>query len=547
MSRRVLLVGATGVFGSRLAAMLARVPDLHLILAARRPEPLQALQDRLRTVGADVEIVVLDRRYANLDSLRPWLVVDAAGPFQGADYSLALAAVRAGAHYVDLADARDFVAGFPDALHAAAVEAGVLAVTAASSTPALSHAALDRITEGWLEIDDVRVAISPGARAPRGRAVVESILSYVGRPVRLFDGGRWTSAPGWSRLRRLPMPGLGRRWCSLCETPDLDLLPQRFAIRRSALFLAGLELAPMHLGLAALGLLVRWRLLPSLRPLVGPLRAVAGLLAPLGSDRGGMIVEARGRDAAGQPAHARWSLWAEANAGPNVPPAPAAALITAEANEAETRRGAYTAAGLLDLDAILAPLAGLPIQTRRDEGWPASPVLFRRLLGSRLDRLPTSVRAVHDRADRAVFTGRAQARSGRSAVARLLRIVLGLPPSGRSDVEVEITPDARGERWRRRFGAARFASSLADAGDLGTFQERFGPVRFTFTLDPTPKGVAWRQTGWSVFGLPMPDRLAPRVRAHAEEAGGRYRFRVVVWHPWVGLLFAYRGVLDSRR
>jgi N-acetyl-gamma-glutamylphosphate reductase len=36
MSRRIVLVGASGVFGARLAAMIARWPDVVLVLAARR-------------------------------------------------------------------------------------------------------------------------------------------------------------------------------------------------------------------------------------------------------------------------------------------------------------------------------------------------------------------------------------------------------------------------------------------------------------------------------------------------------------------------------
>jgi hypothetical protein len=38
--------------------------------------------------------------------------------------------------------------------------------------------------------------------------------------------------------------------------------------------------------------------------------------------------------------------------------------------------------------------------------------------------------------------------------------------------------------------------------------------------------------------------LGAQVRAAAEDAAGLYRFRVVVAHPWCGLLFAYRGVLS---
>ena len=47
-SRRVLLVGATGVFGSRLAGMLADAPEVQLVLAARRLAPLRELQARLQ-------------------------------------------------------------------------------------------------------------------------------------------------------------------------------------------------------------------------------------------------------------------------------------------------------------------------------------------------------------------------------------------------------------------------------------------------------------------------------------------------------------------
>jgi len=526
--------------------MLAAWPEIELVLAARGLEALNVLSASLLAQGsrAQLKSQVFDRtRPDALAGLRPWLVVDAAGPFQNSGYDLALAAVRCGAHYVDLADGRAFVAGFKNALAGAAAEAGVLAVTGASSTPALSHAALELLVEGWRAIDAVTVAISPGARAPRGVAVVQAILSYVGQPVRVFRNGAWGYAAGWSGLRSFDMPGLGRRLTSICETPDLDLLPQRFPIQRSALFRAGLEPAPLHLSLSFLSLSVRSGLIASLQPFAGLLRLIASAFVVFGSDRGGMIVEASGEDAQGRPIHARWSLWADAGAGPNTPPAPAAALVRALVDDRETRRGALVCAGLLTRGDIMRELAAFPIHTRLDECHVNDPALFRRLLGRRFDALPPAVRTVHGAGEPTVFTGRAIARAGRSLPARITRLLLGLPRSGRHAVKVTLMPDRGGETWTRQFGVFRFASRLADTSQMTVFEEQFGPLRFAFDLRQTARGVVWTMVRWSVLGVPAPLWIAPRMHARAEDVDGRYRFCVAVAHPWVGLLFAYRGEL----
>ncbi|MES2602442.1 MAG: saccharopine dehydrogenase NADP-binding domain-containing protein [Pseudomonadota bacterium] len=368
--RRVLLIGATGAFESRLAAMLARLDGIELVLAARTIEPLNRIKDDLNAHGATARVttVAFDKTYPSaISSIAPWAVIDAAGPFQGSNYTIPLVAITCGAHYVDLSDARAYVAGFEDAFNALAQKYSVLAVTGASSTPALSHAVLGHLVAGWKRIDDVIVAISPGAKAPRGLSVIQAILSYVGQPMRVFNKGQWQQDFGWSGVRRLEIPGLGARWVSLCETPDLDQLPKNFPIHHSALFLAGLELAPMHLGLSVLSLLVRWKLMRSLLPFAKPLRVIAGLLAPFGSDRGGMLVQVSGRNEQDRPTISRWSLLAEKNAGPNVPAAAAAAMIRALHSGQETRTGAQACVGLLSCEAILDELVNLPISTHRDD------------------------------------------------------------------------------------------------------------------------------------------------------------------------------------
>ncbi|WP_424627028.1 DUF4166 domain-containing protein [Bradyrhizobium sp. SYSU BS000235] len=544
--RRVLLIGATGAFGSRLAALLATFTNIELVLAARGLTALTQLRNDLvnQYPAARITVQQFDRSRADsIASISPWLVIDTAGPFQDTDYGLAQTAIGCGAHYIDIADARRFVANFAEALDAQARTAGVLAVTGASSTPALSHAVLAPLVTGWRRLDDVIVAICPGAKAPRGLSVIQAILSYVGRPVRVFSNGHWISSPGWSGARRLAIPGLGRRWTSLCETPDLDMLPAHFPIQRTALFLAGVEPGLMHLGLTALSLPVRWGLISSLKRLARPLRFVAGLLDRFGSDRGGMLVQASGADHKGRNVVARWSLLARDNAGPSVPIAAAAAMVRGLLDNRITQTGAQACVGLLKPEAILCELQHLPVMTREDEAWPDHATLFRRLLGRHVDDLPQAVRSVHDQERAGTFAGTAIARTGRGWPARLLRWLVGLPKSGRYPVVVKMTADKTGESWARQFGESSFRSRLQSTSQIATFEEQFGPLRFTFDLARTERGVDWRFLGWSFLALPLPAWAAPKIRATATEANSRYRFNVAVQHPALGLLFAYRGTL----
>jgi hypothetical protein len=323
-SLSVLIIGASGVFGSRLVERAAREPGLRLILAGRTRANLEELA---RRVAPDASIRLIDRDgITDQDLSGADLVVDAAGPFQASHDRVIRAAMAARIPYVDLADGRDFVAAI--GVHdATAKAAGVSVITGASSVPALSHAVIDALTADWRGIETIRVGIFPGNRAPRGLAVVQAILSWAGKPMRGWRDGRWQDLPGWGETQRWTMPDGTRRWASLCDTPDQDLLVSHYAPRRTADFVAGLELGLLHLGLSAATWLVRLRLLASLRPLARPLRWMADWLVPLGSDRGYMDVTVTGEDAAGASLTARWTLRAAGNRGPFIPTLATLALI----------------------------------------------------------------------------------------------------------------------------------------------------------------------------------------------------------------------------
>ena len=354
----------------------------------------------------------------------------------------------------------------------------------------------------------------------------------MGHPTRLVG-----TAPGRDA-------GLGFRWASLCETPDLDLLPARFGVRGEALFFAGLELAVMHLGLTALCRLVRWRLVRSLVPLAGMLRAAARLVTPWGRDRGGMVVEAEGRDERGRPIRARWALWAEAGIGPHTPAAPAGRHRPQAA-----RRHGGRARARLRLRGPASP-RGDP---RRACG-PAHPHPDGRKPPGRSRAVPQAARpalrtncprasapsttggtapASRDRRScapagasrRAVFAASCACRAAGNAISKSASPLRGRTRSGRAASGRAVSPRASRRRAPRRVrGAVRAAAVSVPAGRLGARRR----------LD----------AGRLAPGEPSPSRaLAPQIRAGAGERGGRYRFRIVVAHAWTGLLFAYRGWL----
>lgn len=547
MRPRVVIVGATGVFGERLASRLSLWPDIELVLAARRLDGLEKLAAAFGpNARAGIEVAVLDRDAPEgLAGLRPMVVIDCAGPFQGSDYGLAQAALDAGAHYTDLADGREFVAGFAAALDAPARQAGRLAVTGASSTPALSHAVIERLTQNWGRIDRLLVGISPGARAPQGLAAVRAITSWTGRPVRVFLAGRWQERPGWGLLRRQAFPGLGRRWLSLAETPDLDLLPLRFKPGRDALFMGGMELGIMHLGLWLVGGAVRLGLTRSAAGLARPLQWAAGLVAWSGSDAGGMVVEAEGLDACGQPILARWSLCVRRGLGPHVPTLAAAAVVRGLVDGRLQAIGAEPCVGMLSEDEILREGQGLPIEISTDRSSPRSVSLFRRLMGPGFEVLSPPLQQAHAGLEPVVLRGSGLVKGG-AGLAALVRIVLGLPAPGRRlPCVVEIAPQDGRETWLRQMGPTVFRSRLRGlAGQPGQFEEQIGPLTFRLWLRPSGDGFRFMLTGWRLGAVWLPGWLGPKIRSRTFARDGLYRYVVVLAHPWLGILSAYAGRLS---
>ena len=375
MRRRILILGGTGVFGSRIAELLAQPSagqkrDLELLIAGRRLDRAAALAARLEHSGVPARAVACDRDRdlgAVLERERPTVFVDASGPFQAygdaggsADHGAAKRCIEAAIPYIDIADARTFVARI-ELLDAAAKAAGVPVLSGASSVPCLSGAVALELASDLERVDAVRTWIAPGnIGAPRGRALVAAILSGAGRPILWKRGGRWVRTYGWQDLRRVIDPDIGRRWLAACDVPDLDLIPRRWPEIGEATFHAGLELGLLHFVLWSASWLVRVRPATTLAAVAAPASHIAAALSRFGTDVGAMRVEIEG-SRGGEQIHRHWTVVARSGHGAWIPAAPAAALARQCCSAARPRAGARAAFGDIGTAEILRELRGLDV------------------------------------------------------------------------------------------------------------------------------------------------------------------------------------------
>lgn len=367
-SYRVLVIGGYGFFGSRLVERLARQPHLHITIAGRSLAQAQALAQHLQaTALATLDGHALDIAAPDLArilaALRPEAVVHTGGPFQQQDYRVARACIDAGAHYIDLADGRQFVAGI-GVLDGAARAAGVVVTSGASSVPALSSAAVDALARGMSSVHQLDIGISPGNRTERGLSTVQAILGYCGKPLPASDG---QPVFGWSGAYRHAYPApVGTRLLSPCDVPDLELLGPRYPGHPAVRFGAGLELPFLHHGMNAMALLVRWGLVRDWSRHARLLKRAADGFRHWGSNAGAMHVTVQGTDHAGATVRRTWQLVATHGDGPYVPTLAASALVRRLAGGTAMTSGARPCIGLLALEDFVQEAQGLRIVMQED-------------------------------------------------------------------------------------------------------------------------------------------------------------------------------------
>jgi hypothetical protein len=362
----VTVLGGYGIFGGRVAQALALDRDCRVRVAGR---DAMIGANYAQRIGAEFRVCdARDRASVRQAIEGSKVVAHAAGPFQGNDYRVAETCLEAGAHYLDLADARGFVAGI-GALDEQARERGLLVASGVSSTPAITSAIVRELAGDFAEIGEIRTALSPGNQNPRGASTIAAVLSYLGRKIRTWQDGAWTDRPGWGDALRCEFPPpVGRRRVHNCDVPDLELFPEAFGAR-TVRFAAGLELDVLNYLLTACSWPARvfgWDLMPHARFFLN----ASLMLIPFGTTHGALAVWVRGLGHDGRSIERRLAI-VTAFDGPATPSSAIILLARRLLADGPERTGAFPCVGLLTFKEIMAHLRPLGIWSvlGDERGW----------------------------------------------------------------------------------------------------------------------------------------------------------------------------------
>jgi short subunit dehydrogenase-like uncharacterized protein len=364
--RTVSVLGGYGIFGGRVAQAVALEGNCRVRVVGRRARIGSNFAHR---IGAEFR----ECRGRSVEAVRnsiegSFLVIHAAGPFQGCDYRVAETCIAIGAHYLDLADAREFVAGI-GRLDEAARTQGLMVASGVSSTPAITSALINELAPQFSRIESIHAALSPGNQNPRGEATIAAVLSYLGRTIRYWKDGRWVPRQGWGDVMRLDFPApVGRRRVHNCEVPELELFPEHFHAQ-TVRFSAGLELNVLNYLLSICSMLARGLKIDFSRHARFFLNASL-MLFPLGTTNGALSIWLKGRDHEGRAIERKIALVTDFD-GPATPSSAAIILTRKLLRDGPPKLGAFPCVGLIVLEELIDHLRPLGIwcAVGDERGW----------------------------------------------------------------------------------------------------------------------------------------------------------------------------------
>lgn len=359
MTKRALIIGGYGNFGSFITRRLAHEGNIQVIIAGRSLDKAQVLADEVG--GKAVQLDINEGFSDTLAAIKPDIVIHTSGPFQDQGYGVAKACITQGCHYIDLADGREFVVGIK-ALDAQAKEKGVLVISGASSVPCLTSALVDHYAHEFETLESLDYGITTAQKTARGLATTAAILSYTGKAFPTLVNGKLTDVYGWQDLRTRKYPALGWRLLGNCDVPDLALFPKRYPELKNVRFYAGLEIPFIHVTLWALSWLVRAGLIKSLVKAAPLMLKTSYMFDWLGTANSAFHMELSGIGKDGQDKTIKFELTARSGDGPYIPCMPAILLAKKLAVGELNETGAYPCMGFITKDEYLGALADMDIE-----------------------------------------------------------------------------------------------------------------------------------------------------------------------------------------
>lgn len=355
---RVLIIGGYGNFGNFISKRLAQENNIQVVIAGRSISKAQALA---KEINAEAEFIDIHINLSvRLQEIKPDIVIHTSGPFQSQGYGVAEACIDYGAHYIDLADAREFVSGI-NILDEKAKQAGVIVLSGASSVPCLTSALVEHYKDEFAVLESLDYGITTAQKTARGVATTAAILSYTGQPFKTLINGEFQDIYGWQGLHVRKYPGIGWRLLGNCNVPDLEFFPKIYPDLKTVRFYAGLELPFIHFALWGLSWFVRVGLIKNLKASAPLLLKLSFLFDWLGSANSGFHMELSGRDKNGADKAINFELTARSGDGPYIPCMPAILIAKKLASREIEDAGASACIGIISKQEYLGALESLDI------------------------------------------------------------------------------------------------------------------------------------------------------------------------------------------
>ena len=365
MTTRVLIIGGYGNFGSFIASKLAHEGNIQLIIAGRDGSKAKKFADNIQSkfkpesYQMDIDTNLVE----SLAEIKPNVVIHTSGPYQDQSYKVAEACIQQGCHYIDLADARDFVSGIT-CLNEQAQKKGILICSGASSVPCLTGAIIDQYKNEFKQLEKIEYAIATAHLTNRGLATTAAALSYAGKPFKTLIDGKMQNIYGWTDLKFRNFWKLGLRAMGSCDIPDLEIFPSRYPSLKTMRFRGGLELKLLHIILFGLSWLVKLKIVPSLQPAANIMLKISFLFDKIGKDNSGFYMSLFGLDNADKQKKIDFEIVAKHGDGLYIPTMPSIILAKKFANNEIKETGAKPCLDIIALDEYLQALKELDIEWR---------------------------------------------------------------------------------------------------------------------------------------------------------------------------------------